>query len=67
MTYRVPEEEQTFEWDSSKKHFAMKPDPTFVSRVAELFTPDDTLLVMCRSDGVALDLPDRSRAYETSC
>ena len=29
----------------------MKLDPAFVSRVKGVFTPDETLLVMCRSGG----------------
>lgn len=51
MAWNVPFAVQTYEWDSAKKHFAMKPDPDFVSQVKERFTPDDTLLVMCRSGG----------------
>jgi hypothetical protein len=30
---------------------AVEPNPEFVARVKELFKPDDTLLVMCRSGG----------------
>ncbi|MGB5525365.1 MAG: rhodanese-like domain-containing protein [Gemmatimonadota bacterium] len=51
MAWNVPLAVQTDEWDAEKRHFAMKPDPTFASRVKELFTPEDTLLVMCRSGG----------------
>jgi rhodanese-related sulfurtransferase len=51
MAWNIPFAVQTHEWDSEKKHFAMKPDPDFVSRVKAVFTPDDVLLVTCRSGG----------------
>ncbi len=51
MAWNIPFADQTFEWDAEKKHFAMKPLPDFVSRVKELFTAEDTLLVTCRSGG----------------
>ena len=51
MAWNVPLAVQTDQWDAEKRHFAMKPDPTFASRVKEVFTSEDTLLVMCRSGG----------------
>jgi rhodanese-related sulfurtransferase len=49
MAWNIPLAFQTFEWDSARKHFAMKPNPDFVAQVKELSAPGDTLLVMCRS------------------
>jgi len=51
MAWNIPFAFQTYEWDSLKQHFAMRPNPDFVSQAKESFTPDDTLLVMCRSGG----------------
>ena len=42
---------QTQEWDSEKGHFAMQPNPDFISQVKEIAEPTDTVLVMCRSGG----------------
>ncbi len=49
MAWNIPFAYQTFEWDAEKKHFPMKPLPDFVSRVKEVFTAEDTLLITCRS------------------
>ena len=49
--WNIPLAFQTYEWDAGKQHFAMAPNPDFVSRAKALFTPDETLLVMCRSGG----------------
>jgi hypothetical protein len=41
----------------------MEPNPGFVSRVKELFKPEDTILAMCRSGGrsaMAVDLLAKS-------
>lgn len=51
MARNVPVAEQTFEWDSAKKQFPMRPLPDFVARVRKIAGPEDTLLVMCRSGG----------------
>ncbi len=51
MAWNIPFATQTFEWDAEKKHFPMKPHPDFVSRVKEVFAPEDTLLITCRSGG----------------
>ena len=51
MAWNIPFAYQSCEWDEEKKHFPMKPHPDFVSRVQELFAPEDTLLVTCRSGG----------------
>jgi rhodanese-related sulfurtransferase len=51
MAWKIPVAVQDYEWDAQKKQFTMKPLPDFVDRVKEVFKPDDTLLVMCRSGG----------------
>ena len=51
MARNVPVAEQTFEWDAAKKQFPMRPLPDFVARVNKIASPQDTLLVMCRSGG----------------
>ncbi len=51
MAWKVPVAVQSYEWDQEKKNFPMKPLADFVSRVKQVATPDDTLLLMCRSGG----------------
>jgi rhodanese-related sulfurtransferase len=49
--WKIPVGAQTYEWDAAKGQFPMKLLPDFVARVKEVASPDDTLLVMCRSGG----------------
>jgi len=51
MAWNIPVAAQTYKWDAAKKVFPMQPLADFVSRVQKVATPDDTLLVMCRSGG----------------
>jgi rhodanese-related sulfurtransferase len=51
MAWNIPLAFQTYDWDSTKQHFAIEPNPEFVSHVKEQFTVEDTLLVICRSGG----------------
>ena len=51
MAWKIPVAVQSYQWDTEKKQFPMKPLPDFVSRVSEVAKPDDTLMVMCRSGG----------------
>ncbi len=51
MAWKIPVATQSYEWDPEKKQFPMKLLADFVSRVSEVATPDDTLLVMCRAGG----------------
>jgi rhodanese-related sulfurtransferase len=51
MAWKVPVATQSYEWDTGKKKFPMKPLMDFVARVQTIAKPDDTLLVMCRSGG----------------
>ena len=51
MAWKIPVVAVTYEWDADKKQFPMRPLPDFVTRVQKVATPDDTLMVMCRSGG----------------
>ena len=51
MAWNNPFLTQTMEWDSVKEHFSMKPNPDFISRVKQIATTSDTILVICRSGG----------------
>ena len=51
MAWNIPLAFQTYEWESKKKHFAMKPNPEFVIEVKKWAKPTDTILVMCRLGG----------------
>jgi len=51
MAWKIPVAVQIYEWDPEKKHYPMKPLPDFASRVREVASPDDTLMLMCRSGG----------------
>jgi rhodanese-related sulfurtransferase len=59
MALNVPVAVQTFKWDAARKQFPMQPLPDFVDRARKIVSPQDTLLVMCRSGGrsaIAVDL-----------
>lgn len=49
MAWNVPAFDQSFEWDPKQQHFPMVPNPDFIKTIKELFQPDDTLLITCRS------------------
>jgi rhodanese-related sulfurtransferase len=51
MAWNIPAFLQTYQWDESKQHFAIKPNPDFMSHVKEIFKTDDIILVTCRSGG----------------
>jgi rhodanese-related sulfurtransferase len=51
MAWNVPVAVQTFQWDAAKKQYPMKPLPDFIERAGRIASPQDTLLVMCRSGG----------------
>jgi rhodanese-related sulfurtransferase len=36
-------------WNTETKQFVVEPNPDFITEVKRLFSPTDTLLVMCRS------------------
>ena len=51
MAWKVPLIAVTYQWDAEKMQFPAHPLPDFVARVQRVATPDDTLMVMCRSGG----------------
>lgn len=51
MAWNVPLFFQSYEWDTTKNHFPMKPNSDFISKVKQIINPNDILLVTCRSGG----------------
>jgi rhodanese-related sulfurtransferase len=51
MAWKIPVAIQSYEWDPAKGQYPMKLLTDFVSRVKEVFGPDDMILAMCRSGG----------------
>ena len=53
IAWKIPFVAVTYQWDADKKQFPVHPLPDFVARARQVATPDDTLMVMCRSGGRA--------------
>ena len=53
IAWKIPFVAVTYQWDADKKQFPVHPLPDFLARVRQVATPDDTLMVMCRSGGRA--------------
>lgn len=51
MSQNVPLYYQTDDWNAERGRYNMQPNPDFVSQVKQVASPDETLLVMCRSGG----------------
>jgi rhodanese-related sulfurtransferase len=51
MAWNIPLFIQWYEWDATKKHFPLIPNPDFMRQINEVFQPDDIILVTCRSGG----------------
>lgn len=51
MAWNIPVYFQTHEWDAERGRFLMQPNPDFVSQVKQVASPEETILVMCRSGG----------------
>jgi rhodanese-related sulfurtransferase len=51
MAWNIPIFFQSYEWDTLKQKFPMKPNPDFITAVKKIFTLNDTILVTCRSGG----------------
>lgn len=51
MSQNVPLYYQTDDWNGERGRYNMQPNPDFVSQVKQVASPDETLLVMCRSGG----------------
>ena len=53
VAWKIPFVAVTYQWDAGKKQFPVHPLPDFLARVRQVATPNDTLMVMCRSGGRA--------------
>jgi rhodanese-related sulfurtransferase len=51
MAANIPLAFPTYKWDAGKGNYSVVGNKDFVAHVKERFTPDDTILVMCRSGG----------------
>ena len=51
MAVNIPLAFPTYKWDAGKGNYSIVVNTDFVAHVKERFTPDDTILVMCRSGG----------------
>jgi rhodanese-related sulfurtransferase len=51
MAWNIPAFLQTYNWDETKQHFTIKPNPDFMNDVKQVFKTDDVILVTCRSGG----------------
>jgi rhodanese-related sulfurtransferase len=51
MAWKIPVASQSYEWDAEKSKYPMTPLFDFAARVSTIATPDDVLLLMCRSGG----------------
>ena len=51
MARNIPLYYQTHEWDARSGRFTMQPNPDFLSQVKQVASPDETIMVMCRSGG----------------
>lgn len=51
MAWKIPVIAQSYVWDAEKGKFPMMLLTDFVSRVSQVASPDDTILVTCRSGG----------------
>ena len=51
MAWNIPLEFQAYQWNAAKGYFALKTNPAFIALVKDQFTPEDTLLITCRSGG----------------
>ena len=49
MAWKVPVAGQSYEWDTEKKQFPMKPLFDFAERVSQIAKPDDTLMLMSKN------------------
>ena len=51
MAWNIPAFLQTTQWDAEKQYFTYKMSPDFVNQIKDVFEPNDTILVTCRSGG----------------
>ena len=66
MATLIPLAFLAYAWDEEKQGFPWSMNPDFVKLVTERFSPDDTLLVTCRSGGrgaMAINLLAKAAGY----
>jgi rhodanese-related sulfurtransferase len=51
MAANIPLAFPTYNWDAGKGNYSVVGNKDFIAHVKERFTPDDTILIMCRSGG----------------
>ncbi|MHC4437151.1 MAG: rhodanese-like domain-containing protein [Planctomycetota bacterium] len=51
MACLIPLVFQAYQWDAANGRFAIKPNPDFLALVKDQFSPEDTILITCRSGG----------------
>ena len=51
MAHNIPVAFPKYEWHGDKRKYGFEMNPDFIDHVKELFKPDDTIAVMCRSGG----------------
>ena len=51
MAWNIPAFLQSYEWDTETKRLPMRLNSEFLAKVKEVFQPEDTILVTCRSGG----------------
>ncbi|MFZ0613919.1 MAG: rhodanese-like domain-containing protein [Desulfobacterales bacterium] len=49
MAYNIPSKVWTGKWDPEKKDYVLEDNAAFEAHAKKLFSPGDTILVMCRS------------------
>ena len=53
MAVNIPLLFPKYEWDDDKRRYGVEPNVDFLTDVQSHFSPDDTILAMCRSGGRA--------------
>ena len=51
MAKNIPLAFPKYKWDANKRKYSFEFNPDFIDHVKELFSPDDTVVAMCRSGG----------------
>jgi rhodanese-related sulfurtransferase len=51
MAVNIPVAFPKYQWHADKRKYGFEINPDFIDHVKEVFAPDDTVVVMCRSGG----------------
>jgi rhodanese-related sulfurtransferase len=51
MAINIPVAFPVYKWDENKRKYSFEINPDFINHVKEVFSPDDTIVAMCRSGG----------------